>query len=104
MKKNILFLISGLVVGGLIMSFVDKAESGNETKYIELKEDFILTNGSVLKKGALLRIDQSYSEGHTRYILYINYKGEAGMELKKYDKENLINPYWMYRTDSTIVH
>ena len=101
MKKSILFLIGGLIIGALTMSFIEKYKESYQTKYIELKEDFKLDNQSLLKKGTLLKIDKAASEGYTRYCLYINYKSEEAIELRSFDKENLIKPYWMYRTDST---
>ena len=64
-----------MTIGILSLSFIGNRKN-IETKYIELKKDFILDNGSVLKSGSLLRIEKSFSEGHTRYILYINSKGD----------------------------
>ena len=103
MKKNILLLTIGLLIGAVLMSFIDKYDDGEQqTKYIELKEDFTLSNGGILKQGTLLKIDNPASEGYTRYILYVNYKSNEGMELKTYNKQNLIKPYWMYRDSTTV--
>ena len=86
------------------MSFIDKnKEEEQQTKYIELKEDFSLHNGSVLKKGTMLKVEKSASEGYTRYILYVNYKSGEGIEPKIFKKENLIKTYWLYRIDSLII-
>jgi cbb3-type cytochrome oxidase subunit 3 len=104
MKKNILMLITGLSIGVILMSFIGKKkEEEQQTKYIELKEDFSLHNGSVLKKGTMLKVDKSASEGYTRYILYVNYKSGEGIEPKAFEKENLIKPYWLYRIDSLTI-
>jgi hypothetical protein len=104
MKKNILILIAGLSIGAVFMSFIKiNNEDEQQTKYTELKEDFSLNNGSVLKKGTMLRIDKSASEGYTRYILYINYKSDDGVEPRIFKKENLIKPYWLYRSDSLAI-
>lgn len=103
MKMNILMLVIGLSIGALLMSFIRNKQQGEvQTKYIELKEEFLLSNGGVLKKGTMLRIDKPASEGYTRYLLYINYKSEEGIELKSYNKANLIKPYWMHRDTSAI--
>jgi len=104
MKKNILLLFIGLSIGAILMSFIEKyRENAQKTKYIELKEDFSLDNGSILQQGTLLRIDNPASEGYTRYILYVNYKSNAATEQRIYEKENLIKPYWMYRIDSSTI-
>lgn len=100
MKKNIIFFILGLIIGILSLSFIGSRKN-SETKYIELKRDFILDNGSLLKSGSLLKIEEAFSEGHTRYILYVNSKGHKYTELKTFKKENLIHPYWMYVVDSS---
>lgn len=103
MKKNILMLLIGLSIGAMLMSFIkNKQEGEQQIKYIELKEDFLLNNGGVLKKGTMLKVDKPASEGYTRYMLYVNYKSEEGIELKSYDKYNLIKPYWIYRDSSAI--
>jgi hypothetical protein len=100
MKINVIFFISGVAIGILLLSFIGNVKD-RETKYIELKRDFVLDNGSVLKSGSLLRIEKAFSEGHTRYILYLNSKGDKYTELKTFNKENLIHPYWMYVADSS---
>lgn len=101
MKKNILVLIFGITIGIILTSFIKKyKEENQQTKYVELKEDFTLNNGSVLKKGTMLKVDKSSSEGYTRYIAYINYKSNDGIELRIFDKENFIKPYWLYRIDT----
>jgi len=97
-------LIIGLSIGAILMSFIkNNKEEKQQTKYIELKEEFSLNNGSVLKKGTMLKVDKSASEGYTRYILYVNYKSDEGIEPKTFEKENLIKPYWLYRIDSLTI-
>lgn len=98
MKKNIGLVMLGLLIGALLSSFINF--SGGSTKYIRLEEDFVIANGGIIKKGTYLRVDESFSEGFTRYILFLNYKGDSGTTFEEFDKPNLVKPYWIYRTDS----
>jgi hypothetical protein len=98
MKKNIGLVMLGLLMGALLSSFI--TFSGTSTKYIKLEEDFVIESGGIIKKGTYLRVDKSFSEGFTRYILFLNYKGESGTTFEEFDKTNLVKPYWIYRTDS----
>ena len=82
------------------MAFYHNEQRSSQTKYIELKEDFVLDNGSVLKKGCVLKVDKSMNESFTRYILYVNYKGTISIEAKTFDLDNFIKPYWMNRDTS----
>ncbi|MEI6946327.1 hypothetical protein V9K67_03935 [Paraflavisolibacter sp. H34] len=103
MKQNILLFAMGMLIGIVLMSFMDRNQGKTkQTKYIELKENFYLSNGGVLKRGTQLKIDKSSSEGFTRYILYVNYKSEEGIGLKSYEKMNLVKPYWIYRDSAAV--
>jgi hypothetical protein len=98
MKKSLLILFLGLCIGAFLMHLIGQNKGKEaQTKYIELKENFLLDNGIVLKKGTFLRFDKTLSEGFKRYILYVNYKSDATIESKDYMLENLVKPYWMYR-------
>jgi len=102
MLRSILILLTGVLLGILSVTFYNKYQQAGYTKYIELREDFTLDNGSVLKRGCMLKIDNSSNENFTRYLLNLNYKGGKGIEAKVFDKGNLIKPYWMYRDTSLI--
>ena len=101
MVKNTFILIIGILMGAGIAIYINHFTGKVETKYIELDKDFVLDNGSVLKQGTLLRIDEGMSEGFTRYQIYVNYKGDNAIKLKVFLKENLKSPYWMYLKDSS---
>jgi hypothetical protein len=95
-------LILGLFIGATMVLLFNRYQTSKQTKYLELKEDFILSNGGILKKGTLLKSEKAMNEGFTRYILYINYKSDVAVELKSYKVENLVKPYWMYRDSLAI--
>lgn len=97
MLRTIITLLIGIIVGAFLMAFyIKEKDSSVQTDYIELKGDFKLPGGSILRKGILLRSDKSMNEGFTRYILYINYKGTAFIKHNAFEKENFVKPYWMF--------
>ena len=66
--------------------------------YFELSEDVYINEVGNLKKGTILKYDDSYSEGFTRFILYLNAKG---IDLKEYkdNNNNEIIPYWLEKIE-----
>lgn len=95
MTKNLTFGIIGLILGCVITYFYTKGKTNNEGKtYFELKEDVYIGEIGNLKKGTLIQYDDSYPEGFTRFILYLNAKG-INLEESKEADENEIIPYWM---------
>lgn len=90
-KSNIISGIVGLALGCVITYFYSSNEK-NEP-YFELEEDVQIGEIGNLKKGTLLRYDDSYPEGFTRFILYLNAKE---VDLKKSEEaDNEIIPYWL---------
>lgn len=82
-------LIIGIVVG-VWVCFMIKAKS----LYFELSEDAVIEGVGNLKKGTLIKYDDSYPEGFTRFVLYLN---ADDIDLKKVEgtKRNEIIPYWL---------
>jgi hypothetical protein len=73
-----------------------------KTQYLKLSEPLLLNAGGELKyfhmlpAGTPMYKDESFPEGHTRYIVYINIKGAFQAEAIESDKPSLIDPIWAY--------
>lgn len=73
-----------------------------KTTYFKLEEPLLLQaegearDFHMLPPGTALYKDQSFPEGHTRYIVYLNIKGDIAAEKIDSDKPNLIDPVWAY--------
>ena len=72
----------------------------SNTNYLKLLEPLLLNAEGETKYFHMLPVgtpmykDYSFSEGHIRYIVYINVKGEFQSEEVISDKKNLIDPIW----------
>lgn len=91
---------TGLVVLLAFYFLVFAKSESKPYKYVKLKDDYIIEDVGTLKKGAILRIDEGMSEGFTRYILYLNYKG-GNTEIYKTGHPDEIIPYWLQPIDTT---
>lgn len=74
----------------------------SNTTYFKLEEPLLLQaegdarNFHMLPPGTPLYKDQSFAEGHTRYIVYVNIKGDIATEKVESEKAQLIDPIWGY--------
>tara|TARA_B110000259_G_C13707857_1_gene279156 strand:+ start:270 stop:560 length:291 start_codon:yes stop_codon:yes gene_type:complete len=96
MKKNsIISAFVGLILGSIVTYIYCLNEEA--PTYFELSEDVYIGEIGNLKKGTIVRYDDSYPEGFTRFILYLNAKG---IDLKEYetDKDEII-PYWLEKKE-----
>lgn len=97
MKKKEGF-VHGLVTGVILMLclyfFSFGKKESKQFKYVQLKEDYKIEDIGNLKRGTILRIDQAMPEGFTRYILYLNLKGDR-TEAYKSEYSDEIIPYWL---------
>lgn len=72
----------------------------SNTEYIKLSEPLLLNAEGetkyfhMLPVGTAMYKDYSFPEGHTRYIIYVNIKGEFQAEKVVSGKKNLIDPIW----------
>ena len=86
-----IFLIIGIVFGVILNKCYHYFDEGQYEYYI-LDSDYHGENKSILKKGTVISYDQGFSEGFSRYVLYINIKdSEAPKKLKKGEE---IHPFW----------
>ncbi|WP_080778189.1 hypothetical protein [Chryseobacterium phocaeense] len=92
-----IFLIIGIILGLLLNKFYYYLDR-NEYEYYSLDSDYLgEDNKSVLKKGTVIRYDQAFSEGFTRYVLYINIKNSEALIKSKKEKE--IQPFWFEKRE-----
>jgi hypothetical protein len=87
----------GIVIGALatvtIVYFLsDRKEPAK--KYVQLTADYAIADVGTLNKGTVLKVDEGMSEGFTRYILYLNLKGD-NVTVYKTEHPDEIIPYWL---------
>jgi hypothetical protein len=93
-------LISAFLLGSVLQKIGALQMSG--TKYLKTTEPLLLTAGGeakyfhMLPAGTAIYKDHSFPEGHTRYIVYVNFKGAFAANAIESDKPNLIDPIWAY--------
>lgn len=95
-----LFMAIAFAVGILIQ------QSGvlhmSTTSYLKLSEPLLLNADGeakyfhMLPAGTAMYPDYTAPEGYTRYIVYVNVKGEFLAESVVSEKKNLIDPIWAY--------
>lgn len=60
-----------------------------------LNSAYFSSNGSVIEKGTKLYYDQAFSEGFTRYIMYVNIEEQDKvLENLETSSKYSITPYW----------
>lgn len=89
--NKLVFLIIGIAIGLIFSNVFNFFDSKNHEYYV-LNSDYYGENKSVLKKGTKISYDQAFSEGFSRYILYINIKDSEVPEIEKREKN--IYPFW----------
>lgn len=89
-----IFLIIGIVLG-IILNKLYHHFDKTQHEYYVLDSDYQGENKSLLKKGTVISYDQGFSEGFSRYVLYINIKDFEAP--KKFTKEKEIQPFWFER-------
>lgn len=92
-----------LVAGAFAVGAIAQKSGGlnmSNTEYLKLSEPLLLNADGEAKYFHMLPVgtpmykDYSFPEGHTRYIVYVNIKGEFQAERIISDKKNLIDPIW----------
>jgi hypothetical protein len=92
-------LLTGSFAVGAIAQKSGELNMSN-TEYLKLSEPLLLNAEGAAKYFHMLPVgtpmykDYSFPEGHTRYIVYVNVKGEFQAEKVVSDKKNMIDPIW----------
>lgn len=102
--RNYLVLLSQIAAAFLCGMLFQKfgVPAMSKTTYLKLQEPLLLESEGkaqdfhVLPAGTALYIDRSFPEGFTRYIAYINIKGDFAAEKIVSDKTNLVDPIWAH--------
>jgi len=93
-------VISAFLLGSFLQKVGAFQMSG--TKYLKTAEPLLLASNvegkyfHMLPAGTAMYEDYSFPEGHTRYIVYVNFKGALAAEIVESDKPNLKSPIWAY--------
>ncbi len=98
MKKTVIFVL-GCVVGILIGCIISTKINLSKPNYIELPANYVHKELGVLKKGTMLKYDKGFSEGFSRYILYINISDADNLTQKKSESYGEVIPYWIEREE-----
>lgn len=84
-----------VILGMMVMYFFNKIENPKPNhNYFKTTEDYLIEDVGQIKKGTLIKLDQSFSEGFTRYILYLNIHDEDSLIHQETDYSDEIMPYW----------
>lgn len=95
------FFITGLLVGAVAVSVLAYFLFLKRTnEYVELTKDYAIENGGVIKHGSVLKIDKPFSEGFTRYILYLNLSDGEQVLRHETERKDVVIPYWL-QSDTT---
>ena len=94
--KTIITVLISLFLGVVIGFFLSKKISLEKPTYVKLKSDYSHPELGTIKKGVLLRYDES-SSNFTRYMLYLNISDAEELEVHKSKGLNEIIPYWIER-------
>jgi hypothetical protein len=81
---------------GIFLGYVgSKKITFEDESYVELPCDYSHKELGLIKKGTKLKCDQDFSEGFTRYILYLNIHDSQHPTLSKENATKEIIPYWI---------
>jgi hypothetical protein len=101
MKIRQLAIYLGGVISGILICLLIRSLLTTNHDYVLLEKDYCIEEIGIIKKGSILKFDKAFSEGFSRYVLYVNiHDGEA---LKEHEttKRNIIIPYWLIENDTT---
>jgi hypothetical protein len=93
------------VAAGVALERTGVAGMASKTTYYRTTEPMLIAAESenrtfhILPAGTPIYHDKSFAEGHSRYIIYANFKGELRAEKIESDKPNLIDPIWLYQVE-----
>jgi uncharacterized protein YxeA len=97
--KNIFKILVILIIGIILGFFISKKMSFEKPSYVVLQSDYYHQELGILKKGTKLKYDQGFSEGFTRYILYLNIHDSQHPKLLNENRNEIIIPYWIEKKE-----
>jgi hypothetical protein len=84
---------SVFLLGVLFSSFFSL--SLHDYRYFQTERDYYVSEHGYIKAGTILRMDKGFSEGFTRYILYLNLKNPDVKELPSEEHFQTVIPIWL---------
>lgn len=101
----LLGLVIALIFLGIVLERSGATKMAKKTTYYLTKEPMLISgttddkNFYMIPAGTPMYFDKAFNEGHQRYIIYANFKGNLQAEEINSDKSNLIDPVWLYQID-----
>lgn len=92
--RNWKSLIFGFLLGIFAMTILSKNNSP-PIRYVKITQDYFIENVGVIRKGTILKVDKGFSEGFTRYVLFLNISSSEKFDLHNSDFHDEIVPYWL---------
>ncbi len=99
--NNLLWLAAGILAGVAVYHYLEKQ---NVPKVHKLEAPLMLAGGhennatTLLPRGTSMYFDQSFPEGFTRYIVYVNVEG-VQLELKEANDKFWLDPLSAWPVD-----
>ncbi|HYF02438.1 MAG TPA: hypothetical protein VEC36_03620 [Patescibacteria group bacterium] len=84
----------GMLLTSFVYYYITSKNGIQPNKYVKLTKEVDIENKGFLRKGTILKIDKVMPEGFTRYILYLNLKGNE-VDVYETKHQDEIIPYWM---------
>lgn len=98
-NKKILFLLLGLAFGIIIGISIHYLLPKNNEYYV-LKMDYNIQKAGTIKAGTIIKFDKAFSEGFSRYVLYLNIPDSETLDKYKSEENDIIIPYWLREIDT----
>lgn len=99
MRTKIIYFTLGAFAGiafALFYFYTNKKTNDKKYIYLTLNSDFCIEGGGLIPKGSYIRFDESFPEGFTRYILYLNVPDNYSGNVFSSQHEYEIIPYWIH--------
>ena len=95
------------LAAGVVLERTGVTNMASKTTYYRTTEPMLIAAESesrmfhILPAGTPIYHDKSFAEGHSRYVIYANFKGDLQAEKIESDKPNLIDPIWLYQVEKS---
>tara|TARA_B110000977_G_C10898561_1_gene424305 strand:+ start:368 stop:709 length:342 start_codon:yes stop_codon:yes gene_type:complete len=100
MKSKLILLVVGCILGFCSSKLISWVKA-KDTIYIKLDADYQMDNGSIVTKGSMLEVDKGFSEGFTRYILYLNISDADSPDSNFIERDNYKHIHWLRKRKPT---
>lgn len=101
MKTRKLAIYLAGVISGILMCLLIRSLLSTNYDYVKLEKDYCIEEIGIIKKGSILKFDKAFSEGFSRYVLYLNIHDGETLKEHETNKREIIIPYWLIENDTT---